>query len=108
MSKYAGKLITSGATAGYSVQFSNSYLETPWNAAYAFGTGNWTIEAWIYPTNTSTDVAIISNWTATAGQFQLRRTAANRLEFIYNLNGTTFTTTGTDGPTCAQDETAQP
>jgi hypothetical protein len=100
MSKYAGKLITAGTTGGYSVQFpgvTTAYLETPWNAAFTFGSGNWTIEAWIYPTNTSTDVAIISNWTATAGQFQLRRTAANRLEFIYNLNGTTQTTTGDTG-----------
>ena len=100
MSTYAGKLITLGSTAGYSVQFpgvTTAYLETPWNAALTFGTGNWTIEAWIYPTNTLSQVAILSNWTATAGQFQLRRTAANRLEFVYNLSGTTFTTTGTDG-----------
>jgi hypothetical protein len=100
MSKYAGKLITLGSTAGYSVQLpgvTTAYLETPWNAAFTFGAGDWTIEAWVYPTNTSTVAAIISNWTATAGQFQLRRTAANRLEFVYNLSGNVFTSTGTAG-----------
>lgn len=100
MSKYAGKLITFGVTAGYSMQLpgvATAYLETPWNAALTFGTGDWTIEAWIYPTDISTQVAIISNWTATAGQFQLRRTTANRLEIVYNLNGTTTTLTGTIG-----------
>lgn len=98
MSKYAGNLITLGATGGYSVQFpgvATAYLETPWNAALTFGTGDWTIEAWIYPTNTATQVAIISNWTATAGQFQLRRTVNDRIEFVYNLNGVTTTLTGT-------------
>ena len=98
MSKYAGKLITLGSMAGNSVQFpgaTTSYLETPWNAVLTFGAGDWTIEAWVYPTTTATQVAIISNWTATAGQFQLHRTAGNRLEIIYNLNGTTTTLTGT-------------
>lgn len=98
MSRYAGNLITLGATGGYSMQFpgvATAYLETPWNAALTFGTGNWTIEAWVYPTNTLSQVAILSNWTATAGQFQLRRTATNRLELVYNLNGVTTTLTTT-------------
>lgn len=85
-----------GASSGASVQFpgvATAYLETPWNAAFTFGTGNWTIEAWIFPRNTSSQVAIVSNYTATQGQFQVRRNATNRLEVVTSY-GSINTTTG--------------
>ena len=49
-SKYPGGVVTAGADTSYSVAFDGSgdYLSTATNAAFAFGTGNFTIEAWVY------------------------------------------------------------
>lgn len=99
MSKYAGKLMTLGASSGYSVQFPASnavYLEAAWNAAYTLGANNFTIEAWIYPTNDLTLNGIFANSTSTTtpGQFVVRRNASNRLEAVITI-GTAQTLTGT-------------
>jgi hypothetical protein len=95
MSKYAGKLITLGASSGNSAQFpgaTNAYLETPWNAAFTLGASDFTIEAWIYPTTNASLAAIFSNYTATQGQFIIRRTAANRLETVFSIGAPNTTT----------------
>ena len=94
MSKYAGKLISLGASSGYSTQFqgvTTAYMETPWDAAFTLGSSDFTIEAWVYPTNNATLGAIFSNYIA-AGQFVVRRNASNRLEVVTNFSGLNTTT----------------
>ena len=51
------KTVSSLAPSGNSVLFngSNQYLSTPTNAAYVFGTGDFTVEAWIKLDSTSTN-----------------------------------------------------
>ena len=42
-------VVPSAGTYSYSFNGSSQYLTVPFNTAFAFGTGNFTIEAWIYP-----------------------------------------------------------
>jgi|694.fasta_scaffold01024_11 hypothetical protein len=61
--------VTSALTNGYTVSTiggsgyfdgTGDYLTIPTNAAFNFGTGNFTIEAWVYPAQLTTDWFIIS------------------------------------------------
>ena len=76
---------------------SSQYLTIPYNANQAFGTNNFTIEAWICPTITGQQ-RIISSWYGVGGQFIFELTAANKLNFNYvttgNAQTSTVTTTG--------------
>jgi hypothetical protein len=87
--RYIGNVYTLGDQPGWSAVFPGvvgTYIEAPWSAGnYTIGAQDFCIEAWVFPQTVSTIVGIISNYTtAGAGQFALRRTAANRLEFLYN------------------------
>jgi hypothetical protein len=41
---------------------SGDYLTTPDNAAYTVGSGNWTLEAWVYPTASPNQPIIVGQW----------------------------------------------
>jgi hypothetical protein len=57
------------ATIGGSGYFDGSgdYLTVPDNAAWDFGTGNFTVECWIYPNSVSADQMLISQYDSTTG-----------------------------------------
>jgi hypothetical protein len=41
------------------------YITTPTNTAYSFGTGDFTVECWIYPTNSAIASALVGVWSGT-------------------------------------------
>jgi len=97
--RYIGNVYTLGDQPGWSAIFPGvvgTYIEAPWSAGnYTITTQEFCIEAWIFPQTVSTTVGIITNYT-TVGQFTLRRTSTNRVEFAYNsLNFGLSTLTGT-------------
>jgi hypothetical protein len=61
MSKYLGRIITNQAPAGYSVFFDGSgdFLSVASNAAFGFGTGNFTVECWVYPSSFSANQTLV-------------------------------------------------
>jgi hypothetical protein len=66
------------------------YLTTPANPAFLLGTGDFTIEAWIYPTSTTNFISVMGIGTnGTTGD----------LQWFYNFNGNTnkVTLNGTGG-----------
>jgi hypothetical protein len=77
----------------YSTRFdgSSQYLTTPQNAAFAFGTGDFTIEAWIYTTSSATQRIISINNTT---EFLLINTGSNVYLDFYD--GTADSSTGSN------------
>jgi hypothetical protein len=71
-----------------------TYLTLPTNTAYSFATGDFTVECWIYPTNTVSSSTFIGVWTATASTsaWVLSRGATNAsaIRFAFS-DGTTIT-----------------
>jgi len=66
--KYPGGFVTAGAPAGFSVAFNgSSYLSTTANAGLNFGTGDFTLEAWVYPTTTLGDATCILTSVSSGG-----------------------------------------
>jgi len=60
---------------------SNQYLTVPSNAAFSFGTGDFTFEAWIYLNTAATGVSyrIFTNWSGGAESYQFYLRTNNRL-----------------------------
>ena len=77
----------------------SSYISAPYNANQLFGTNDFTIEGWIYPTSFTGTPWIISTWYGTGGQYIIRINTGGRLQFVYNNaaapGGTTITATTT-------------
>ena len=74
---------------------STDYLTTPANTAFAFGTGDFTIECWVY-TNSSATQRIVSagNAGGTPYEFVLVNTGSN--VYVDFFDGTTDNTTGSN------------
>ena len=71
------------------------YLSIPNNAAFSYGTGDFTVEAWVYKTATSGDRAVLDSYTAGSGGgtfgFLINNTQIN----AYQTNVATYTFTYT-------------
>jgi hypothetical protein len=79
-------------TASLKVLTAGDYLVPPANPAFILGTGDFTIEAWIYPTSTANFLGVMGIGTnGTTGD----------LQWFYNFNGATnkVTLNGTGGTT---------
>ena len=95
--KYPGGFVTTGAPAGFSVAFDGSgdYLTYAPNAGVAFGTGDFTIELFIYPTASISQVYLMdarnsgqtSSW---AIGFNLNNTGAGQFTFFNGVAGAAY------------------
>jgi hypothetical protein len=70
------------------------YLQMPDNTAYDY-TGDFTMEAWIYPTALVNDTSFLSQWTS-GGWCFIFRVSSNLLTFVY-WTGSGSTLTGSSG-----------
>ena len=79
-------------TGSVSFNGTTSYLNFPNNTYYAFGTANWTIEAWVYTSSVTTAQTIIdTRSTATATTGVKLALSATGFPFVTVNNATLFT-----------------
>ena len=92
--KYPGGFVQVGAPAGYSVAFDGTgdYLSVANNAAFNFGTGDFTLEAWIYVTTFASNSVILDK-RLTAGGVAPWLWFTNTTGNLIFYNGTSYTTT---------------
>jgi hypothetical protein len=92
--KFPGGFVTAGAPAGYSVAFDGTgdYLSVANNAAFNFGTGDFTLEAWIYVTTFASNSVILDK-RLTAGGVAPWLWFTNTTGNLIFYNGTSYTTT---------------
>jgi len=96
--KYPGGFVTANAPAGFSVALNGSsdYLTAANNAAFLFGTGDFTIEAWVYATSLSgsTNNTIACVWASGQNAWFLGINSSNSVIFGYAA-GSTYTFSNT-------------
>jgi hypothetical protein len=97
--------VTANPFVGGSASFNGSsqYLTMPNSAGFAFGTGDFTVEAWVYtpaPTNggVTTDRTIFGGFTQTPGEFFFLDNTANKPS-LYNGTVGTYSTIGVSANT---------
>jgi alpha-tubulin suppressor-like RCC1 family protein len=95
VNKSAPVQVSVGSTSNYSYQFNGStqYLTIPSNAVFAFGTGNFTVECWVYLSvaPTSGEYSILD--CASPGQFGFSITSTTIKATVTTLTTHTFTQT---------------
>jgi hypothetical protein len=84
---------TQGSFSPYGVNWSNyfdaytKYLSVNAQTALSFGTGDFTIEAWVYVTSISTYAGVIDTRSSATSEpyvFGIYNTSGNRLDFVYS------------------------
>jgi len=82
-----------GIQSGGSAIFDNTgdYLSLPISSAFAYGTGNFTIETWVYPVSFA-DYRII--WKQATNVYLYTNITTGQLIFYYGSNSYPFTTNG--------------
>jgi hypothetical protein len=93
--------LTNNITAQGSILFNTtSYLTTPASANYAFGTGDFTVECWVYITTAAASASFIGSWTGTAATSAwlfTQGTTSTNLRFGVSDGTTTTFVEGTGG-----------
>lgn len=84
---------TSGSSGAISFNGSSQYLTVPSNAAFVFGTGDFTIEAWVYLAGGTTGT-IFDNRTGLTSTQPVFYFAASATVMGYYIGGTNFITSG--------------
>lgn len=73
----------------------SSYISTPANTAFAFGTGDFTIECWVYPNALPSVVYLIGQTSSTDYAPVLASFSSGRPGLAVSSNGTTWAVNGT-------------
>jgi len=80
-------------------------VTTPDSADWNFGSGDWTIEAWVRFNSTTGDQVFVSQWeTPTQRAWEFRKASTGNLEVAYSRDGgsgTVVTASGAWGPSTA-------
>ena len=87
--KYPGGFVTNLGTVGYSVYFDGTgdYLSVADNAAFAFGSGSFTIECWVYMTGAAQQF-FVSQWNSPQRSWGfLVKNSGTTLSFVYSTTG---------------------
>lgn len=66
-------------------------ISTPDNADWDFGSGDFTIEAWVRPANTSQTGAIVAQWDGGTQRAWVLFQVGTNIQFSYSTNGSTQT-----------------
>ena len=82
----------------YAVNFvsaSTTFLSAPANAGYAFGTGDFTVEAWVNPTTLVVSAGLVGPWTGTAAtsSWLLSMGTTNAANVKFSVANTTVVST---------------
>jgi hypothetical protein len=94
-------LLTTTLTGNNSVQFNGSnYLTIAQYTPFVFGSGDFTIEAWVYPTTTSATRGVVTNWNG-GGAFIFNITSSNFLKFTYTYAASGIATRDCIGTTAS-------
>ena len=69
--------------------FNGAYFDVTETAGLSFGSGDFTIEAWIYPTGAGSNRRFFSQtyFTSSITQQCLRQTSGNKLQYFFNQDG---------------------
>ena len=69
--------------------FNGAYFDVTETAGLSFGSGDFTIEAWIYPTGAGSNRRFFSQtyYTSSITQQCLRQTSGNKLQYFFNQDG---------------------
>ena len=68
------------------------YISTPSHSGFAFGTGDFTVEMWVYRLSGNTWHGLFVSGNNETSQLSLRISNSNKLEFFFNNNAATSTT----------------
>jgi len=87
-----GPTYTSGANGYFAFDNVNDYVTAPSSSSYAFGTGDFTLEAWIYPTSFSGYTHLIA--LPDQNTFGLKANTGDGALYFYSSSFNNYPTTG--------------
>jgi len=87
-----GPIYNSGANGYFAFDNVNDYVTAPSSSSYAFGTGDFTVEVWIYPTSFSGYTHLIA--LPDQNTFGLKAANGNGDLYFYSSSFTNYPTTG--------------
>jgi len=89
--RYNHELYEGGLDKGVEFDGSNDWLEAADDDAYSFGSGDYTIEFWVYPQGTLGDKGYVCKWKTDGNLEWFVGTNGTTLVFAFTTNGGSYT-----------------